>query len=170
MVPYLLYIFFVNIGLTHDYHVSKTEITYNGEKSRLEITQFLFLDDLNLAFEMIGDEKQHFHTDKQLPSADSVLMAYVNNHLKIYSDDKQGVELHLLGHEISEDLSGLYIYLYSDKMQSRPKTFTFVNSILTEVFDDQTNLIFWTSERGEKSYHVLNLHQNSTTLVNTDNH
>ncbi len=149
----LLFLFLL-IFCSHDYHVSKCEITFNSEKARLEICQFMFLDDLEYAFEHSGYDTQHLCTELEKESADSILTKYIANKMliKVGSDT---ISLNLLGKEISNDLSAVNVYLYSDSITTT-SSFDFESSILLELFDDQNNMVYWTSGSGKKSYFVLN--------------
>ncbi len=150
-MPLLFSLLFLFINL-HDYHVSKCEVGYNPEKSRLEITQYIFLDDLDIAIEEAFGQKQHYCTLKEENTADSLLQIYINSTIKLTSNGDT-INLSLLGKEITEDLAAVNVYLYSDSIEL--KSLRIKHDLLMEVYDDQANLIYWTSGSGKKAYAVM---------------
>lgn len=138
----------------HDYHVSKCEIEYNSEKSRLEVCQFIFLDDLELAFEYAGLGKQGLCTEFEKEQADSILTTYINDRLLVMNQNDT-IQIKILGKEISNDLSAVNVYLYSEAF-TLDSDIHFRSNLLTELYDDQNNMVYWTSPSGKKGYFVLN--------------
>jgi len=142
--------------LAHDYHMSKTEITVNETDKRLEITQFIFIDDLEKALESVGNPFQHLGTAKEVDTADSLVQLYLDQNLSItQGKSNPGSQLEFVGKEISADLTGLFVYLTQDLDLTSSEDFSVTNTILIDQFDDQVNLIYFVHQNGDKDYFVL---------------
>ena len=154
----------LSLFVCHDYHMGKTEISVNIEDKRIEITQFLFIDDLEKALETKGNPFQNLGTKKELATADSLIFLYLDHNIKISKGKQYPKALNFVGKEISEDLSGMFIYLTQEIDIKSKNPYTVTNTLFTELFDDQVNLVYFEHHTGEKDYFVLDSNQNSKIL------
>jgi hypothetical protein len=121
----------------HQFYVSLSEIRFNTESERLEVSLRIFPDDMDRAL------KEHFGinaslvTELEHESADSLLEIYLNN-LFLIELNGVSVPLAYLGKEAESDV--MWCYLESDP-QEKPVEITVSNSILCEIFKDQVNII-----------------------------
>lgn len=147
----------VSLSIAHDYHMGKTEITVNETDKRLEITQFIFIDDLEKALSIQGSPFQNLGTSKELQTADSLVLSYFSQHLEIsYGNTKSSSQLKFVGKEISDDLTGLFIYMTQELDPKSGDDYTVTNTTFLDLFDDQVNLIYFEHQDGSKDYFVLN--------------
>jgi hypothetical protein len=134
----LLLALFISCGwLMHKFYVSLTEIKYNPETERIEVSMRIFPDDLDLALMERTGIRTQLGTELESPEADSLLMIYLieDFNLQVNGED---IELSYLGKEPESD--AIWCYLESSKV-STPVTITIRNAILTEFFPDQVNII-----------------------------
>ena len=124
---------------THEYHVSKSRINYDVPTRAYQITLHLFIDDLETALRARGAEGLRIGTARESDAADTHLLAYLRDQLQLRADDR-ALTYTLLGKEVAEDLMGLYVYLEIPD-QAVPARFEVTNALLTEVFDDQQNIV-----------------------------
>ncbi|MGZ3756638.1 MAG: DUF6702 family protein [Mucilaginibacter sp.] len=121
----------------HPIHVSTTEVNYNGQDNKLEVTCTLFVDDFEL-----GLEKQyHSKADLQKPALHTAMDVLVKNYLHDHLQIKNGnstTSLNYLGFEINKE--AVNIYLESDKTQT-PKKIGIEVSLLHNIFTDQINIV-----------------------------
>jgi len=123
--------------LMHEFYVSITELRYNTQSERFEVSIRIFPDDLDRALlERTGIHTQ-LATELEHKSADSLLMVYLLEDFSIQLDGRE-IELDYLGKEPESD--AIWCYLESSKVSS-PETITVRNEILTEYFMDQINII-----------------------------
>ena len=123
--------------LMHEFYVSLTEIRYNTQNENFEISIRVFPDDLDRALlERTGIHTQ-LGTELEHREADSLLRVYL---LEDFTMQVNGEELILnyLGKEPESD--AIWCYLESSKIRT-PENITVHNSILTEFFPDQVNII-----------------------------
>ncbi len=126
------------IGL-HDFHLSKTEVHFNEHAQSLEITMHLFIDDLELAMGAQGMKDLYIATEKERADADGLIGKYIASAFELRVND-QMVTLNFLGKEESEDLIAIWCYL-EKKEVTDIQSISIKNSLLTEIYDDQKNMV-----------------------------
>jgi len=123
--------------MPHEFYVSLTEIHYNTQNERFEVSMRLFPDDLDRAlFERWGIRTQ-LATELEHNRADSLLMVYLLQGFSLLAD-KQEIAFSYLGKEAESD--AVWCYLESEPL-AYPKELSIRNELLTEVFPDQVNII-----------------------------
>jgi hypothetical protein len=123
--------------LMHKFYVSLTEIRYNDQTLRFEVSMRIFPDDLDRALlEMYGIQSQ-LATRLEHELADSLLMVYLLEDFSISADGKE-IGLSYLGKEPESD--AVWCYLESSPVPE-PDSLTVRNVLLTEFFPDQVNII-----------------------------
>ena len=128
-----LFLFFAPTDV-HKFYDSLTDIEYNNESSRLEISSKYFIDDLELA---LGLEPNQHITMPMDESLLPMISRYMGDHL-IITPNESNCAYKLLGYELEDDV--VWIYLESDEIP----VFTSIRvtaSQLTEVFDQQQNIV-----------------------------
>ena len=134
--------------LLHPLHVSVTEIEYNPKAKALQIISRIFVDDLETA---IRTSTNHPELDILKPGAgfttQDLVADYLVGRLDITLDGK-AQKITLLGYE-QEDLA-LVCYLEIENVTAF-KSVVIKNSIITEAYDDQSNLVHITYNGPVKS-------------------
>ncbi len=153
LISFLLY-------LVHPIHISVTEIAFDEKENELEIVSRIFTDDLELA---IRKQRKHDDLDILNPgrsvTTNDLVREYVLQHLQISLDDKKQT-LHYLGFEQEGDALVCYIQVKSVK---KWKKITVTNTVIHELFDDQSNLVHITSGNIVRSMRLLK--NNSTESI-----
>ena len=130
----------------HPLHVSVTEIKFDPKDKELEITVRIFLDDLEEAIRQ----------DRKLPSlditnpgtgltTDQLVSTYLSTRLTTKVDNTTAA-IKYLGHEIDGD--AIVVYAYAPGVK-KLKSIEVYHSTITEVYEDQSNLVHITL--GEKT-------------------
>lgn len=121
----------------HDFYVSLTEIRYNTASERMEISLRIFPDDMDRAMEEHFGIITSLLTELEHAKADSLLEIYL---LELFALEVDGslLPLSYIGKEAESDV--MWCYLESDPFE-KPAEIEVFNSILTEVFEDQVNII-----------------------------
>lgn len=147
----------------HDLHVSSTTLHIRTEKERIEISTHLFLDDVELALKKVSDVELKLCTSKEAAIADSLLRAYIHEHLKVQVNGKAR-DLKVLGKEASEDYQAVWVYLYIEDIQKAEEV-TISCDYLHEVYDDQRNIISIKKDRRKVKTEVLDKEETTITLA-----
>jgi len=124
-------------GMFHEFYVSLTEVRFNSDRNKLEVSMRIFPDDLDRVLLELYGLATHLGTELEPPEADSLLSLYINENFSIRCDTIP-VNLVYLGKEPEAD--AIWSYLESDQIPV-PGSFEVTNSILTEVFPDQVNIV-----------------------------
>jgi hypothetical protein len=136
----------------HPLHVSVTEIKFDAKDKELEVTTRIFLDDLE---EAIRQERKQSTLDITQPGAglttDQLLNQYLSNRLQIKVDGKN-VKIIFLGYEIEGD--AIIVYAYAPGVK-KMKEIEVTHTTITEVYEDQSNLVHVTREDKTKSLRLM---------------
>ncbi|MCI0751509.1 MAG: hypothetical protein L0Y35_06700 [Flammeovirgaceae bacterium] len=136
----------------HPIHVSVTEIEFDEKDRRLEIMMRIFIDDLNDA---IKNSKKIESLDILEPgtglTTDQLVGEYVLKHFAIKVDNKLQ-KTSYLGSEKEDNALICYIEVSNIK---KMKTIEVTNDIITELYDDQSNLVHVTVRGKVKSLRLM---------------
>ena len=126
------------LSILHPLHVSVCEIEYDSNKKSLEIIQRIFLDDLESEIRLDLNQPE---LDITLPNngltLDQMTKTYLLKRLKIEINGKP-IEYYYLGHEIEGD--AILCYIEIEKIR-KLKSIKVESSILSDLFDDQVNIV-----------------------------
>ncbi|MCB0653182.1 MAG: hypothetical protein KDC85_18050 [Saprospiraceae bacterium] len=125
----------------HKYHIGKCLIDYNQREKAIQVSQFIFLDDLEAALRAQGADKLFLCTEKEAEKAETYLARYLAQHLQFEVNGK-AKSFVFIGKESSEDLLGVWCYLEITEVAPL-KEVRFRNDLLMEIYDDQKNVIIF---------------------------
>lgn len=140
------------ILLFHPLHISVTEIEYNEKAQALQIISRIFVDDLETAVRAKTNlpELDILNPGKDLTTK-GLVSDYLKDHLKIKLDGKLQ-QLNFLGYE--EENFALICYIEIEKVKEF-KIIEVENTVITEAFDDQSNLVHVTYKGPIKSMRLM---------------
>ena len=147
----------------HDIHISKCIIEYSEKDEAFQIMMHVFVDDLELALKNTDQTELRLNTEKEFVGADDILLPYLRNRFQV-SIDGELRNYEYIGREPSEDLQAVWIYLEIPKLPELSQV-EISNTMLTELYDDQTNIVQIKSKGGKQAYFLLN-RKKSTDSVN----
>jgi len=132
----------------HPIHVSVTEIEHDEKDKRLEIMMRVFVDDLELTLrKKMNQPDLDVLEPKNSQAVDQMMTEYLQGHFKISLDNKPQ-KTALLGHEKDGEAFVFYIEVSNVK---KFKTSQVQNDIITDMHDDQSNLVHVTVKGTVKS-------------------
>jgi hypothetical protein len=159
----LLLLLFLGLGSwsMHKFYVSLTEVRFNSESDRIEVSIRIFPDDLDRA--MLEREGVHTQlaTELELPEADSLLKLYLLDHFSLKVNGEH-IELEFLGKEPEAD--AIWCYLESDLIDE-PIDYLVYNSILIQTFEDQVNIVQVYQEKWNKGLMLSRDHRSDQLFV-----
>jgi hypothetical protein len=136
----------------HPIHVSVTEITLDEKEKELEIVSRIFLDDLETA---IRESTKQPELKLLEPGTgvitDQLVSAYLTPRVKVSLKGKIQ-KIKYLGHEIENDAMICYIQVTNVKKLDAIEVF---NSVITELHEDQSNLVHVTVKGKVKSLRLM---------------
>ena len=157
--PILFYCIFLGVSPVkekpynppHPLHVSTSDISFNAQDSKLEITCTIFTDDFELALQKQFNTKADLQKPAMHAAMDVLVKNYLNAHLRLKAGNT-ATTLNYLGFEL--DKEAINIYLESDKTPS-PKKIDVEVSLLHNIFDDQINIVHITVDGVRKSGKII---------------
>lgn len=135
----LLYTVFISLFLAdHPFHISVCDIEHDAESKALQISQRVFMDDLEVGLEAFHKlENVDAYKPKDIKRLDSLISAYLEAKLFIRINGKD-VSFNYLGSELEGDARWAYLEVPDVPSVTEAEI---SNLILTESFDDQENII-----------------------------
>lgn len=131
----------------HPLHVSTSDINYNSQDNKLEVTCTIFTDDFEKALAKQYNAKTDLTKPAMHTAMDALVKNYVNNHIQIKSG-ASAVALNYLGYEIERE--AVNVYLESNKIPVIKKESADI-SLLHNLYDDQINIVHMTVNGVRKS-------------------
>jgi hypothetical protein len=143
----------------HPIHISVTEINYNEKSKSLQITSRFFVDEMELGIRAQRKEPElDILGPKNGVTTRQLITNYLNVHFKIKIDGKPA-RINFLGYE-KEDIS-FVSYLEIENVK-KLKTIEVFNDIITEIHDDQSNLVHVIYKEPVKSVRLT--HENTSEV------
>lgn len=141
---HFLFLVWIGLEILHPFYVSLTDIRYNPEAQRIEISQRIFWDDLEVVLAEKFKVKVDFLHPENPQELEKILETYLLEMNEILINN-QVITLVYLGHEIEEDTAWFYL---EGKVSSDPQSVKLRNSMLLQEFDTQQNIVnFYLHER-----------------------
>jgi hypothetical protein len=125
------------VVLPHDFHVSVTQITYNTQTQALEITVKIFAEDLERSVLALGGGDLRLGDPREATHADDAILGYLRNRLSVKVNE-QAMPYSWVGKEVEIDALWCYLEI-KDILHLTSLEIT--NRILTEIFEDQANVV-----------------------------
>lgn len=140
----------------HKFYVSVTQIDYVPNKKRVEITSRIFIDDLEKALERKFKKKFYLTTSNEIENADVLIQEYLKEKIKI-SINKKSQKIEYLTKEVEGDVLIFYTKIAISK---KINTFEIYNSILTDTYKEQQNIVHLNINGNKNSFLFTNSETN----------
>lgn len=150
-------------GTPHQFYVSLTEIRLKEATGKVEVSMRIFPDDMDMALKKITGINPQLATELEDENGDKWLAAYLDRSFNISLNGKE-IELQFIGKEAETD--AIWCYL-EGSFNEIPERIVIKNSIMTEIFSDQKNIV----QLYYKSYNkgiLLDRHKTEDYLIVTE--
>jgi hypothetical protein len=138
---------FFSLATRHDFHTSLAEVQYNPAERTLEVSLRVFTDDLESALSKDNGGKTIRVTDD--PAADPFIKNYLSRYFSVVDAANRRKPVHLLGKEITVDVTWIYFEIREVESLTGKRL---QNAVLTELFDDQINMVNFVTPSGKRSF------------------
>lgn len=159
LLPFILMSF---TGL-HKFYVSVTSVTYSEKEQSLQIISRIFTDDLDELLQTRYGFRAQLNTPEESPLADAYIERYFREKFEV-SVNERVQEYTFLGKRYENDLVICYMELPVE--QSAIRSVGLRNDILTDLFEEQKNLVHFDIQ-GEKKSFVL-IRENNKGMLNME--
>lgn len=161
MLKSFLYTVIFSLGLTfHPFHISVCDIEHNAVTESLEISQRIFMDDLEIGLKNFHEIE---YVDAFKPEDPAELDSLINGYLQAKLEFViNGVKIPFtfIGSEMEGDARWCYL---EAKNVASIKSVQITNKVLIQSFEDQENIVHFKANDKLKSYR-LNMDEKQTTL------
>lgn len=150
MIRKTLFVILTMLSLSftpHEYYVTVTNAEYNSTEHTFQLTIKFIGHDLEKALSTAGLPDLFLGTPKEKENANQYILDYINKRLRFKTNDKY-LEFNMVGKEVGND-DFIYCYIESEKVK-KLKILEIENTLLTEVFPKQENILYLVIE-GKKS-------------------
>ena len=121
----------------HEFYLSVTEIEYNRQQQSLQIITRVFIDDFQNVLNQRYGAKLQLSEEAEEGAIAGNISKYLQQKLKLRVDGEE-LQLNYLGKEYDADQLILYIEVENIAPFNNIEV---TNSILTDLFDDQKNIV-----------------------------
>lgn len=131
----------------HEFHTSLAEVHYNPSGQALEVSLRVFTDDLESA--LSRDNGGKIIRVTEAAAADPFIKSYLAKNFSLIDDGNRRHPVMLLGKEITSDVTWLYFEIRDVESLAGKRL---QNAVLTELFDDQINMVNLITPAGKRSF------------------
>jgi hypothetical protein len=139
--------------------VSVNQIDYNIEKDRIEITNRIFIDDLNSSLQALTTAKFELEEMSSNAKLYTIFLDYYQKNFKIKVNQKDCI-ITIKSFEIEEDVFVIYGVIYN---VSKIKSFELQNTLLFDLINSQQH-IHHISIKNQKKSTLLDYNKRKTLL------
>ena len=139
-----------NDKIFHPVHLSYTNVEYIAAEKRFKILFKIFADDFDkIIFKKYGF-KLGFEKKQEPKNYKKFISKYINEHFNITIDNKSKLILKYDYHKFKEDEPTFYLY-FSSKYKGSLKSLKIKNSLMTDLYLDQNNLLIFNYKKMQKA-------------------
>lgn len=161
-VALLVVLVLMSFAMAHKFYLSVTNVVYSEKDRAFQLTSRLFIDDLEQVLEERYGVEAHLATDEEAKISDTYIEKYLRTKF-VVEINGETVQYAFLGREYQDDVVICYMEL-ADINFADLKTMTVQNEILTDLFDEQQNVVHF-KWMGQKKSFVL-IKQNNKGMLN----
>ena len=147
MLNFLLIVISILNTTAHPFHVSVCEININSASKSIQVSQRIFIDDLEQVLNKTYGVNITIDGNTESGLLDSLINDYLSEHLRLVVDGKIKKRVYI-GSEIEED--GIWCYVEYEGIK-KIRSIEVTSTVFLETFKDQANIIHFTQGDYEKS-------------------
>ncbi len=146
----------------HKFYVSVTNVSYSEEEESLQIISRIFIDDLEKALKTRYEVDTHLATPDESEAAETYIERYFKSKFTVWVNGNPS-EYTFLGKRYDNDLIVCYIEVTGLRKEGL-QSLGIQNEILTDIFEEQKNLVHF-DVLGKKKSYVL-IRENNKGMLN----
>ncbi len=146
----------------HKFYVSVTNINYSEKDRSLQITSRVFIDDFEKVLEERYGIEANLSTESESKLADEYIEKYLRAKFVMYIDAKVK-EYQFLGKKYDNDIMICYLEIPELDLD-KIKTIELQNELLTDLFDEQQNVVHFKIKGKKKSFVLIK--ENNKGMLN----
>lgn len=140
-------------SMAHKFYVSVTNVNYSEKDDAFQVTTRIFIDDLEAVIKERYGIASYLATAQETPMVDEYIEKYLRTKFLVYLNGEQ-VAYNFLGKKYDNDVVICYIELPNVGLGTL-KTMEFENEILTDLFDEQKNIVHVKWQGNKRSFIMI---------------
>ena len=152
--------FVLNTTNAHPFYVSVTQIDY--KENAIQITLKIFVEDLEKTLTDGGKPKLYLGEKNENINSTQIIQNYLSDKFSISINDGNAEPYIFIGKEVEDD--AVWIYLEVKRKVKNLKSLEVKNTVITEKYESQTNLVH-TNINDQKKSLILNKMKPSDKLT-----
>lgn len=137
----------------HKFYVSVTNVGYSEKDDALQITSRIFIDDMDAVLKERYDIEAHLATDEESDLSQEYLEKYLRTKF-VVEINGETKNYNYIGKKYDNDV--VIFYLEVPELNfPKVKAIQIQNEILTDMFDEQQNIVHFKIEGKKKSYVLM---------------
>lgn len=137
----------------HKFYVSVTNINYAEKEKALQITSRIFIDDFDVLLKERYGITANLATKTEDKNSESYIQKYISTKFHITINNKP-VPVKYIGRAYDNDIIILYLEV-EDVVLDELKSIEVENAILTDLFEEQKNLVHFKFNGVKKSFVLI---------------
>ena len=137
----------------HKFYVSVTNISFSEKDQAIQITSRVFIDDLEKVLEERYGINAKLTTKDEPAKADTYIEKYLRTKFKLFVDGELKY-FDYLGRKYDNDVVIFYLEVKNVNLNNI-KTIEVQNQLLTDLFDDQQNVVHFKIKGMKKSFVLI---------------
>ncbi|MGB7393438.1 MAG: DUF6702 family protein [Pricia sp.] len=137
----------------HKFYVSVTNVKYSEKDSALQITSRIFIDDFENVLQERYDFEAGLATKNESDEADAYIEKYLRTKLVVEVNGEQA-SYNFIGKKYDADVMICYIEV-PDVDLAETTSIQIENEILTDLFDEQKNIVHFNMDGKKKSFVLI---------------
>lgn len=139
----------------HKFYVSVTNVNYSEKDDALQITSRVFIDDIERVLKERYDFEANLATDNESSSVDEYLEKYLRTKFLVEINDN-GMSYEYIGKKYDNDIVVFYLEIPKVNLPG-VNSIQIQNEILTDLFDEQQNILHFKINGKKKSFVLMKL-------------
>ena len=139
--------------VAHKFYVSVTNVNYSEKDAALQITSRIFIDDFENALQERFGFKAELATKNESKEADAFIEKYLRAKFAVAVNGKNA-SYTFIGKEYDVDVMICYIEVPGVDL-AKTTSIQIENEILTDIFDEQQNIVHFKIDGRKKSFVLL---------------
>lgn len=152
-LPLLLFVAIGGMSFTHKFYVSVTNVNYAKEAKALQITTRIFIDDLDDLMMARYGVATKLATKNEAKVADAYIEKYLKTKVS-FELDGQVKPFTFIGKKYDADVIICYLEVPNVTLEGH-ENLTVTNEILTDLYDEQKNLVHVKWNGNKKSFVLI---------------
>lgn len=152
----------LSFSVAHKFYVSVTNVKYSEKDTAFQITSRIFIDDMEELLSERFDITAKLATGEELENAQDYIKRYFLQKFVVEINGEK-VDYTFLGKTYDDDVIILYLEIPDVKL-SETESIAIQNEILTDLFDEQQNIVHFKC-KGQKKSFVL-IRENNKGMLN----